>query len=67
VHAFDFKEIARLVTKQQNYLNFGRKKTLLKPIITFISRIVDGHIEFPYCMLLFKKSNQQMQLEITVT
>jgi hypothetical protein len=32
---------------------------LRKSTITFNYRIVDGHIEFPYYMLLFDKSNKQ--------
>ena len=35
------------------------RKTLRKSTITFIYRIVDGHIEFPYYLLLFDKSNKQ--------
>ena len=47
---------AKIVTKQ-NDLNFDRIKTWRKSTITSNYRIVDGHIEFPYCMLLFDKSN----------
>jgi hypothetical protein len=47
-----FNEMVKIVTKQ-NDLNFDRRKTLLKSSIIFKDRIVDGHIEFPYCMLLF--------------
>ena len=58
LHARNFKEMAKIVTKQ-NDLNFDRRKTLRKSIITFNYRIVDGHIEIPYSMLLFDKSNKQ--------
>ena len=35
--------------------------------ITFYYRIVDGHTEFPHCMLLFDKSNKRStQLETAV-
>ena len=39
-------------------LNFNNIKTLQKSTVTFNYRIVDGHIEFPYCMLLFDKSTK---------
>jgi hypothetical protein len=48
----DFKEMGEIAIKQI-YLNFDRRKTLRKSTITFNYRIVDGHLEFPYCMLLF--------------
>ena len=68
MHALDFKEIAKIVKTQQNDLNFDRRKALRKSTITFKYRIVDGQIEFPYCMLLFDKSNKQSsQLENAVT
>jgi hypothetical protein len=36
--------------------------------ITFNFRIIDGHIEFPYCMLFFDKSNKRsIKLETAVT
>ena len=54
----DFKEMGEMAIKQI-YLNFDRRKTLRKSTITFNYRIVDGHIEFPYYMLLFDKSNKQ--------
>jgi hypothetical protein len=50
------KEMAKIVTKQQNDLIFGRRKTLCKSKITFNSRIVDRYIEFQKYMLLFDKS-----------
>jgi hypothetical protein len=57
------------VKSLQNFnFNFDRRKTLRKLTITFNSRIVDRHIEFPYCMLLFDKSNKQpAKLEAAVT
>jgi hypothetical protein len=57
------------VKSLQNFnFNFDRRKTLRKSTITFNSRIVDRHIEFPYCMLLFDKSNKQpAKLEAAVT
>ena len=39
LHALDFKEMARIVTKQQNGLNFGRRKTLWKSTLIFNYRI----------------------------
>ena len=54
----DINEMSKIVTKQK-YLNFDGRKTLRKSTITFNSRIIDGHIEIPYCMLLFDKSNKQ--------
>jgi len=63
----DIKEMAKIVTKQKD-LNFDRRKTLWKSIITFNYRISDGRIEFPVCMLLFDKSNKQsIKLETAVT
>ena len=65
--ARDFKEMGKIVAKQIDF-NFDRIKTLRKSTITFNSRIVDRHIEFPYCMLLFDKSNKQpAKLEAAVT
>jgi hypothetical protein len=59
--------MSKIVTKQ-NYLNFDRRKTLREKTITFNFRIIDGHIEFPYCMLFFDKSNKQsIKLETAVT
>jgi len=51
------KTLCKIVTKLIN-LNFDRRKTLRKSTITFNYRIVDGHIEFPFCMLLFDKSTK---------
>ena len=68
LHVRDFKEMVKIVTKQHNDLNFGRRKTLRKSTITFNDRIDDGHIEFLYCVILFDKSNKQStQLETAVT
>jgi hypothetical protein len=68
LHALDFKEMARIVTKQQNGLNFGRRKTLWKSTLIFNYRIIDGYIEFPNCMLLFDNSNERsIQLDTAVT
>jgi len=68
LHARDFKEMAKILTEQQNDLNFDRRKTLRKSTITFNYRIVDGHIEFPYCMLLFDKFNKSYtKLKTAVT
>jgi hypothetical protein len=52
----------------QNDLNFGGSQFQTSEIaITFYYRIVDGHTEFPHCMLLFDKSNKRStQLEIAV-
>ena len=57
-----WKEVAKIVTNQQNYLIFGRRKTLCKSKITFNSRIVDRYIEFQKYMLLFDKSNKGLGL-----
>ena len=38
---------------------FWQKKNFAEINIHFNYRIVDVHIEFPYCMLLFDKSNKQ--------
>jgi hypothetical protein len=38
------KEMAEIVTNQQNDLIFGRRKTLYKSTIAFNSRIVDRHV-----------------------
>jgi len=54
--------VAKIVTNQQNYLIFGRRKTLCKSKITFNSRIVDRYIEFQKYMLLFDKSNKGLGL-----
>jgi hypothetical protein len=60
--------MARIVTKQQNGLNFGRRKTLWKSSLIFNYRIIDGYIEFPNCMLLFDNSNERsIQLDTAVT
>ena len=56
----DIKEIAKIVTSHQNDLNFGRSQIQTPEIaITFYYRIVDGHTEFPHCMLLFDKSDKR--------
>ena len=48
-----------IVTSHQNDLNFGRSQIQTQEIaITFYYRIVDGHTEFPHCMLLFDKCNK---------
>ena len=39
------KEMAKIVTKQQNDLIFGRRKTLCKSTITFNFRIVTLHFK----------------------
>jgi len=64
----DIKEIAKIVTKHHNDLNFGRYQIQAPEIaITFYYRIVDGHTEFLHCMLLFGKSNKRStQLETAV-
>lgn len=56
------KEMAKIVTKQQNDLIFGRKKTLCKSTIAFNSRIVDRYIEFQRYILLFDKSTRVLGL-----
>ena len=61
----DFKEMAKIIIKQ-NDVNFDRRKTLGKSTITFNYRIVDGHFEFPYCMLLFDKSNIYIYIYIYI-
>ena len=67
LHDRDIKEMSKIVTKQK-YLNFDRRKTLRKWTITFNFRIIDGHIEFPYCRLFFDKFNKQsIKLETAVT
>ena len=62
------KLIAKIVTSRQNELNFGRSQIQTPEIaITFYYRIVDGHTEFPHCILLFDKSNKRStQLETAV-
>ena len=64
----DIKEIAKIVTSHQYDLNFGRSQIQTPEIaITFYYRIVDGHTEFPHCMLLFDKSDKRStQLETAV-
>ena len=54
--------MAKIVTKQQNELIFGRRKKLCKSKKTFNSRIVDRFIEFQKYMLLFDKSNKGLGL-----
>jgi len=49
--------MGKIVTKHID-LNFDRRKTLRKSTIPFNYRIVDGHLEFPYYMVLFDKSNK---------
>jgi hypothetical protein len=67
VNAHDINEMSKIVTKQKD-LNFDRSKTLRKSTISFNFRIIDGHIEIPYCMLLFDKSNKQsIKLQTVVT
>ena len=62
----DIKEMSKIVTKQKDF-NFDKRKTLWKYIITSNFRIIDGNIEFPYCMLLYAKSNKQsIKLEAAV-
>ena len=56
--ARDIKEMTKIVTKQ-NSLSFDRRKTLRKSTITFNYRIIDGHVDVPFCMLLFDKSNKK--------
>ena len=67
MHDRDIKDMSKIVTKQKD-LNFGRRKTLRKYTITFNFRIIDGHVEFPYFMLLIDKSNKRSaKLETAVT
>ena len=67
VHAHDINEMSKIVTKQKD-LNLDRSETLRKSTISFNLRIIDAHIEIPYCMLLFDKSNKQsIKLETVVT
>jgi hypothetical protein len=62
----DIKEMSKIVTKQKD-LNFGKRKSLRKYIMTCNFRIIDGNIELPYCMLLYAKSNKQsIKLEAAV-
>ena len=56
------KEMAEIVTNQQNDLIFGRRKTLYKSTIAFNSRIVDRYIEFQKYILLFDKSTKELGL-----
>ena len=58
-HERVFKEMTKTVIKQQHDLNFGRRNTLRNSTIACNGRIFDGHIEFPYCILLFDISNEQ--------
>jgi len=69
----DIKESVKIVTKHQNHENENENDLNLVGIqtpektITFYYRIVDGHTEFPHCMLLFDKSNKRStQLETAV-
>ena len=57
----DIKEIAKIVTKHQNDLNFGGSQIQTPEIaITFYYRIVHGHTEFPHCTYaIFDKSNKR--------
>ena len=55
------KKMSKFERKQQNYLYFSRRKTLRKETITFNFRIIDGHIEFPYCMLFNDLSSLKLQ------
>ena len=68
MYARDIKEIDKIVTKHQNDLNFSRSQIQIQEIaITCYYRIIDGHTEFPHCMLLFDKSNKRStQLETAV-
>jgi len=68
--AISNKDMSTIVTKQK-YLNFD-KKNFAEIYTNFNFRIIDGHIEFPYCMLLFDKSNniydnRSIKLETAVT
>jgi hypothetical protein len=54
--------MAKIVTKQQNDLFFGRRKTLHKSTIAFNSPIVDRYIEFQKYILLFDKSTKGLGL-----
>jgi len=49
LHARDFKEMAKILTEQQNDLNFGRRKAAS----TFNDRIIDEHLAFPYLCYYF--------------
>ena len=62
LYARDINEMSKIVTNQKD-LNFGRRKTLRKSTIAFNYRIIDGHIEIPYCMLLFDKSNKNKSIK----
>ena len=60
----------KLLKLSQNtkMIDFGRSQIQTPEIArTFYYRIVDGHTEFPHCMLLFDKSNKRStQLETAV-
>jgi len=63
----DIKEMSKIVKKQKG-LNFDRRKTLRKSTITFNYRITDGHVDVPFCIVLYDKSNKQsIKLETAVT
>jgi hypothetical protein len=52
----------KLLKLSQNtkMIHFGRSQIQTPEIaITFYYRIVDGHTQFPHCMLLFDKSNKR--------
>ena len=52
----------KLLKLSQNtkMIDFGRSQIQTPEIaITFYYRIVDGHTQFPHCMLLFDKSNKR--------
>jgi hypothetical protein len=59
-----------IIPQHQNSfkIDSGRNRGKEAKLITLNFRIIDGHIELPYCMLFFDKSNKRsINLETTVT
>jgi len=50
--------MVNIFRKQQNNLNFGRRKTWRKSTITFNYWIVDGNIELPYSTQIIDEYNE---------
>lgn len=54
LHARDFKEMIKIVTKT-TWFEFDGRKTLPESAITLNYCIVKGHVQFPYYMQLLDK------------
>ena len=65
LHDRDIKDMSKNRYKTKIF-EFWQKKNFAETI-TFNFPIIDGHIEFPYCMLFFDKSNKRsIKLETAV-